>query len=51
MNKTSGGLFSSAEINELSNKYKISQILKITFRGLVPPRRSLGGTVGVQRTP
>lgn len=31
MNKTSGGLFSSAKINELSNKCKISQVLKFTF--------------------
>lgn len=31
MNKTSRGLFISAKINELSNKYKISQILKFAF--------------------
>lgn len=44
MNKTSRGLFISAKINELSNKYKISQILKFTFQGLVPLHGSLGGT-------
>lgn len=50
MNKTSGGLFSSAKINELSNKYKISQILKFTFQRLVPLHRSLCGIVRVQQT-
>jgi len=45
MNKTSAGRFSAAEINELSHKYRISQILKFTFQGLVPLCRSPGGAV------
>lgn len=47
MNKTSGGRFSAAEINELSNKYEISQILKFTFQGLVPLHGSPGGAARV----
>lgn len=49
MNKTSAGRSSAVEINELSHKYKISQILKFTFQGLVPLCRSPGGAVRAQR--